>query len=105
MPVVKRLRDARAAKLWPFETGWKPLTPADLAGVEAVFAEIYPEPLRRQGGPLARSRTRRKCAPLANASTRWTKRANSRRCSARRRTTPRREVVEREEGWILGAPF
>lgn len=44
LPVVKRLKDARGdrVKLWPFETGWKPLMGADLAGVEAVFCEIYP---------------------------------------------------------------
>lgn len=51
LPVIKRLRDARAVKLWPFETGWKPLASADLDGVEAVFAEIYPSMYAGKPGP------------------------------------------------------
>jgi hypothetical protein len=44
IPVVKRLKDAFGASLalWPFETGWKTLTEADLDGVAIVAAEIYP---------------------------------------------------------------
>lgn len=44
LPVVKKLKDklGDGLKLWPFETGWKSLTPADLEGVAVVAAEIYP---------------------------------------------------------------
>jgi hypothetical protein len=44
VPVASRLKAARgdAVKVWPFETGFKPLTDADLAGVEVVIAEVYP---------------------------------------------------------------
>ena len=44
LPVVKRLKDKHgdAMKLWPFETEWKALKPADLEGVTVVAAEIYP---------------------------------------------------------------
>jgi hypothetical protein len=44
IPLVSRLKAARGAALqvWPFETGFKPLTEADLAGVEVVVAEVYP---------------------------------------------------------------
>ena len=44
IPVVRRLKLARgeAFKVWPFETGWKALSEADLAGVDVVAAEIYP---------------------------------------------------------------
>ena len=44
IPVVRRLKLARGErfKVWPFETGWKALGEADLAGVEVVVAEVYP---------------------------------------------------------------
>ena len=44
IPAVRRLKLARgeAFKVWPFETGWKALTEADLAGVDVVAAEVYP---------------------------------------------------------------
>ena len=44
IPMVRRLKLARGDKfqVWPFETGWKPLTEASLAGVDAVAAEVYP---------------------------------------------------------------
>ena len=44
IPVVRRLKLARgdAAKVWPFETGFKALTEADLEGVQVVIAEVYP---------------------------------------------------------------
>ena len=43
LPMLKRLKKARGeghVKIWPFETGWKPLTPADLDGVEVLAAEV-----------------------------------------------------------------
>ena len=42
MPMVRRLSDARgdALQVWPFQTGWKALAEADLAGVEVVAAEV-----------------------------------------------------------------
>ena len=53
IPVVRRLKLARgdAAKVWPFETGFKTLTEADLDGVDVVFAEVYPSLLKPQGAP------------------------------------------------------
>jgi hypothetical protein len=51
IPVVRRLKDARgeAARVWPFETGFKAMTEADLAGVDVVFAEVYPSMVKPQG--------------------------------------------------------
>jgi hypothetical protein len=48
MPLAQRLKDARGerARIWPFETGWTTLTPANLEGVELVIAEIYPSLLK-----------------------------------------------------------
>ncbi|HEX7885891.1 MAG TPA: cobalamin biosynthesis protein CbiG, partial [Phenylobacterium sp.] len=54
IPFVRRLKLARGedvVKAWPFETGFKALTEADLAGVEAVVAEVYPSMLKPQGAP------------------------------------------------------
>ncbi len=103
MPVVARVRDARGekARIWPFETGWKPLAPADLEGVEAVFAEIYPSLFATNaasGAVKDEAQVRAVCerfnaldekgqlAPLFGPA----------------KDDPRREIVEREEGWVLG---
>jgi hypothetical protein len=41
IPMVRRLRAAHLAmRVWPFETGWKALTEADLTGVDMVAAEV-----------------------------------------------------------------
>jgi hypothetical protein len=42
IPVLKRLKKAKgdAFKTWPFETGWKAVTEADLEGVQALAAEV-----------------------------------------------------------------
>lgn len=53
IPAVRRLRDARgdAVRVWPFETGFKALTDADLEGVEVVLAEVYPSLLKPTPAP------------------------------------------------------
>ena len=53
IPVVARLKASRGerARIWPFETGWRTLTAADLDGVEAVFAEIYPSMVPAKPSP------------------------------------------------------
>ena len=53
IPAVRRLRDARgdAVRVWPFETGFKALTDADLEGVEVVVAEVYPSLLKPTPAP------------------------------------------------------
>ena len=53
IPAVRRLKLARgeAMRIWPFETGWKALTEADLAGVDVVAAEIYPAAVKAQPLP------------------------------------------------------
>ena len=44
IPAARRIKQARgeAVRIWPFETGFRPLSEADLAGVEVVIAEVYP---------------------------------------------------------------
>ena len=53
IPAARRLKLARgeAVKIWPFETGFKTLTEADLAGVEVVVAEVYPSLYKAQPQP------------------------------------------------------
>lgn len=105
MPVVKRLRDARGerAKIWPFETGWKPLTLPDLAGVEAVFAEIYPSMTlsKAQPGEIKDAAQVRAVCERYNA---LDDKGQFGPHFGPAKDDPRRPVVEGEEGWILGAP-
>jgi len=48
IPAVRRLKQARGegVKVWPFETGLKALTAADLDGAEVVVAEVWPSALK-----------------------------------------------------------
>lgn len=106
IPAVRRLKLARgdAVKAWPFETGFKALTEADLAGVDVVVAEVYPSLLKVQPGPgevkdLAQVRTTAEhFARLDEANKLGALFAPPKGTAA--------EVVleaEHEEGWILGA--
>jgi hypothetical protein len=103
LPVVKRLRDARAAKVWPFETGWKPLAPADLEDLEVVFAEIYPSMFATKLAPgeiKDQSQVRGACERFNSLDEKFQLGA----LFGPQRENDRREIVENEEGWILGAP-
>jgi hypothetical protein len=106
MPMVKRLADDLGDKalVWPFQTGWRALTPADLEGKEIVAAEIYPAlvaakpepgeiPDRAQVRALAEHFAKLdESGKLAGAF------------AAPKDAAPELvEAVEREEGWILGA--
>jgi hypothetical protein len=53
IPAVRRLKDARgdAVRVWPFETGFKTLTEADLEGVAVVAAEVYPSLMKITATP------------------------------------------------------
>lgn len=104
LPVIKRLRDERAAKIWPFETGWKPLASDDVEGAEAVFAEIYPSMF----GAKTSGREVRDEAQVRSACARFNaldEKGQLAPLFGPAKDDARREVVEREEGWILGAPI
>jgi len=102
LPIVKRLRERRPALLWPFETGWKPLTPADLDGVEAVFAEIYPSmlPATARAGEI-KDETQVRVITEQFAGLDEKNKLGALFGPAKE--DARREIVESEEGWILGA--
>ncbi len=106
IPAVRRLKLARgdAMKVWPFETGFKALTPADLEGVLVVAAEVYPSLYKAQPGPgevkdLAQVRaTAEHFARLDEAG-----KLGAVFASPKGLDPADAEVAEREEGWILGA--
>ncbi len=105
VPAVKRLADdlGGAAMVWPFQTGWKALTPVDLAGKEALIAEIYPAltPGECESGEiLDRCQVRTLCEHFARLDEQGRLGAAF---AAPKGTSP--DVVadvKREEGWILG---
>lgn len=104
IPVVRRLRKRFAnSRLWPFETGWKALVPADLDGVGAVLCEIWPSMLKAQAGPgevkdLAQVRTLAEHFAALDEKSRL-----SALFGPAKGQTASAEIVEQEEGWILGA--
>ncbi len=104
LPVVKRLRDAHRARIWPFETGWKPLAPADLDGVDAVFAEISPSltaTKARAGGVDDDAQVR----AAAERFFALDEKGQLAALFGPSKEDTRRDIVEREEGWVLGAPL
>jgi hypothetical protein len=106
IPAVRRLKLARgeAVKVWPFETGYKALTEADLAGVEAVVAEVYPSLVKGQGA-AGEVKDLMQVRSTAEHFARLDE-ANKLGVLFGPSKTEAAEVVldaEREEGWILGA--
>lgn len=106
IPAVRRLKAARgeALRVWPFETGFKTLTEADLDGVEVVVAEVYPSLIKVPALPgevkdLTQVRTTAEhFARLDEANKLGVLFGPAKDAAA--------DVVldaEREEGWILGA--
>jgi len=106
IPAARRLKDARgdAARVWPFETGFKALTEADLEDVLVVIAEVYPSllkavPAAGEVKDLAQVRAQAEhFAKLDEAGKLGAIFAPGKDIPA--------EVVEAaqtEEGWILGA--
>ena len=93
-----------AARVWPFETGFKALTEADLAGVDVVLAEVYPSMVKPQGAAgevkdLMQVRT------LAEHFARLDEANKLGALFGPPKGTAADVVLdaEREEGWILGA--
>jgi hypothetical protein len=106
IPVVRRLKKARgdAMKVWPFETGFKPLSEADLAGVDVVACEVYPSLYKAQ--PLPNEV--KDAAQVRVTAEYFAKIDDSGRLGVlfgpTKDTAP--EVIvdaHHEEGWILGA--
>jgi hypothetical protein len=105
IPAVRRLKLARgeALKAWPFETGFKALSEADLDGVEVVVAEVSPllfkiQPAAGEVKNLAQVRV------MAEHFAKLDEAGKLGAAFAPGKTAPADVVLdaEREEGWILG---
>jgi len=106
IPMVRRLKLARgeAMRVWPFETGWKTLNEADLAGVDVVAAEVYPSMFKGQALP----NEVKDLTQVRVAAEHFSRLDEAGRLGAAfgapKDAAP--DVVvdaEREEGWVLGA--
>lgn len=105
VPAAKRLFDELDGKAlaWPFDTGWRAPTPADLDGREALLVEIYPAlipPTPEPGEVADRAQVRTLCEHFAKLDEAGKLAAAF---AAPKDASPELvEAVEREEGWILG---
>ncbi|MEM7439905.1 MAG: molybdopterin guanine dinucleotide synthesis [Pseudomonadota bacterium] len=102
LPVVLGLRTDTGSAVWPFDTGLR--APTD----NAVLAEIYPSLLqaqahadRAEGEPLDAAQVRVTARTLAKLDAQDKLAA----LFAPPVTPQEREVIEREEAWILGVGF
>jgi hypothetical protein len=106
IPVARRLKDARgeAAKVWPFETGFKALTEADLAGVEVVMAEVYPSLIKGAALPgEVKDQTQVRTTAEHFAKLDEANKLGEAFGPAKGAAADVVLDAEREEGWILGA--
>lgn len=105
MPVVMKLKEkfGDAFRIWPFETGWTRLGPADLEGVGAVACEIYPSMFGAKGSAA----TVKDAAQVRAAAEHFASLDEKGRLGPVFAPTKEREalaaIVTQEEGWILGA--
>ncbi len=106
VPAVRRFVQAMGDKatVWPFQTGWRELTPLDVHAFEAVVAEVYPALVPAKPDPgeiIDRAQVRTLCEHFARLDEQG--RLGAAFAPPRDADAALREVVEREEGWILGA--
>lgn len=106
IPAVGRMKSARGEgfKVWPFETGFKALTEADLAGVDVVAAEVYPSLIKPEPLPgeiKDQSQVRTLCQHFAKLDEAGKLAA----AFGPAKDFPADAVVDvqHEEGWVLGA--
>jgi len=106
IPFVRRLKLARgeALRVWPFETGFRPLTEADLTGVEVVVAEVYPS-LIKHAGAAGEVKDLVQVRSTAEHFARLDEASKLGALFGPAKGSPADLVLdaEREEGWILGA--
>ena len=103
IPIVARIRKTRANfRIWPFETGWKTLSPDDLSGVAGVMVEIYPSlyAIKPQANEVKDSaQVRAVCEHFAALDE-----ANKLGAAfgPQKGVSADAQLVEKEEGWVLG---
>jgi hypothetical protein len=106
IPAARRLRDARgdAARVWPFETGFKALAEADLEGVQVVIAEVYPS-LIKAAPAAGEVKDAAQVRALAEHFAKLDEAGKLAALFGPGKDAPAQVVrdAETEEGWILGA--
>jgi len=104
LPVLKKLKTklGDAMKLWPFETGWKTLSLADVEGVAVVAAEIYPSlyATKATAGEVKDAVQVRAAAEHFAALDEKGRLGGV--FGPKKDQEAHAEIVTREEGWILG---
>ena len=102
IPMLRRLKKTRAVKTWPFETGFKAITEADLDGMEALAAEVRiglvpAQPLPGEAKELAPVRAlAERVAKLDEAG-----KLGAAFTAPKDLAPAQVAAAEREEGWIL----
>ena len=106
IPVVRRIKLARgeAAQVWPFETGFRTLTEADLEGVNVVLAEVYPS-LVKPLGTVGEVKDLQQVRTLAEHFARLDEASKLGALFGPPKGLAAEAAAdaEREEGWILGS--
>ena len=94
---------SEVSRVWPFETGLKLITEEDLAGVNVLHAEIFPSlvSVNSQQGEI---KDKLQVCAVANqfADLDHCGDLGSMFAGGRELTVTERQIVESEEGWILG---
>jgi hypothetical protein len=106
VPAVKRFLDELGDKalVWPFQTGWREITPADLHDKEAVVAEVYPALVKVEPEPGEvpdKAQVRALCEHFARLDEQG--RLGQAFAAPKGAAPDVVTAVEQEEGWILGA--
>ena len=106
IPAVGRLKAARgeALTIWPFETGYRPLTAADLEDAQVVAAEVYPSMIKTDPLPgEIKDQTQVRCLCQHFARLDEANKLAPAFGPAKDAAPDAVLDAEREEGWILGA--
>jgi precorrin-8X/cobalt-precorrin-8 methylmutase len=107
LPYLYRLRTdpelGAVTKVWPFETGLKPLQSGDLASTRILHAEIYPS-LVQVSPKVGEIKDKLQVIALAEylADLDYKHQLGSLFAGRRSLSDEQRSTVETEEGWILG---
>lgn len=106
IPMLRRLqaRFGPGLRIWPFETGWKALGEADLAGTEVIAAEVSGMGQKALPGPgelKEMAQVRALAEHLARLDE--TGKLGALFGPAKRFNAEVAHTVESEEGWALGA--
>lgn len=92
---------APVTRVWPFETGFEPLTRAHLESVAVLITEIYPSLIPLPEGTAVKDA--RQVEAMARFLMTRDRAGTLGALFAMPVDTTRRRMIEREEGWIFGA--